>query len=845
MLREPFLIPFFAFAAGITATRVAPFRPPELLLATALFVAFAFAARLRSSRKLALVCLNLAIVASGALTATLHPAPNPPELDARDGDFLILSGCVVQPPLLTPGREQFTIELEPGARANVSLIVRDGEQAPPLEYGQRVEFDARVRKPRNFGNPGAFDYVHYLARRNVYWTASARVSDGIHVLDGRCGNRAMAAIFALRSAALRRIERLYAGDDYAIAMMEAVLIGESGKLQKVWTDHFRRTGTYHALVISGLHVAVLAGAFLALLRLFLLNEITALTIAAAGAWLYAAVSGWSAPVVRAAAGFTLYLVGRYMFRRGRVLNLVPAIALVFLIADPAQLFEASFQLSFLSVAAIGAFAMPLSERLMPRFREASHDLAAVTRDARMSPRGAALRIELRLVALTIALWTRIPQRHLLRAMEPCLRLFTWASEMIILSGVMQIALALPMALYFHRISITGLTANLAVVPLMSALVPVGFAAIFTGLGPIAWIARQLLALSAGVVRWHVQFEPSHRVPDPPFWLACALVAALILVAVAARYRSKWLMPALAAALTGFALLIAAPFEPEIRPGTLELTAIDVGQGDALMVTTPQRKVVLIDSGGFPLFGNRTKPNIDMGEDVVSPYLWTRRIQHADIIATTHAHEDHVGGLHALIENFRPAEIWTGAVPEQSPESGTLAEARAAGIRVLRRRTGESFDFGGAHFEILSPPSEYEPGQPDNNDSLTMRISYGRHSFLLTGDIERPVEDELVQQHLLSPVTVLKVAHHGSKTSSTEEFLQATTPEFAVISAGYLNLFHHPHREVLERLWEHHVDTLRTDQSGLVTIRSDGRRITISTNAGEEILRTLPGPLQEW
>ena len=845
MLREPLLIPFFAFAAGVTATRLSAFQLHELVAALTLFLAFALVARFRRAPRLAFVCLNLAIVSAGALTATLHRPSNPPELDSRDGDLLILSGCVVQPPLLMPGREQFTLELEPGARANVSLIVKDGEQPPDLEYGQRVEFDAKVRKPRNFGNPGAFDYVHYLARRNVYWTASARASDGIRVLPGRCGNSVMALIFRIRSAALRRIETLYAGDDYAIAMMEAVLIGESGKLQKVWTDHFRRTGTYHALVISGLHVAVLAGAVLALLRLFLLNEIAALAIAAAGAWLYAAVSGWSAPVVRAAAGFTLYLVGRYMFRRGRVLNLVPAIALVFLIADPAQLFEASFQLSFLSVAAIGAFAIPLSERLMPRFRDASRDLPTVARDARMTPRGAELRIELRLLADTLALWTPVRAPHLLRAMEPGMRLFTWTAEMMILSGVMQIALALPMALYFHRVSITGLTANLAVVPLMSALVPVGFAAIFTGLRPVAWVAHLLLMLSARVVRWHVQFEPAHRVPDPPVWLAVVLVAALILVAVTARYRSKWLIATLGAALSAFVLLIAAPFQPEIQPAALELTAIDVGQGDALMVTTPAGKVLLVDSGGFPVFGNRPKPNLDMGEDVVSPYLWTRRIQHADVIATTHAHEDHIGGLHALVENFHPAEIWTGAVAAESPESETLAQARAAGIRVLRRRTGEAFEFGGAYFEILSPPSDYEAGKPDNNDSLTMRITYGQHSFLLTGDIERPIEDELVQQHLLSRITVLKVAHHGSKTSSNEEFLDATQPEFAVISAGYLNLFHHPHTEVLERLAAHHVDTLRTDQSGLVTIRSDGRRITVRTNAGEQRLVALPGPLEEW
>ena len=181
------------------------------------------------------------------------------------------------------------------------------------------------------------------------------------VLPGRCGSRLMAGIFALRVATLDRIERLYGGNHYSTGMMEAILIGESSKLEKVWTENFRRTGTFHALVISGVHVTVLAGVLLFLLRLCAVPEFTALTLTAGSAWLYALVSGLSAPVVRAAGGFTLYLIARFFFRKGRVMNLLAAIALVYLLWDPGQMFDASFQLSFLCVAAIGALATPLLE----------------------------------------------------------------------------------------------------------------------------------------------------------------------------------------------------------------------------------------------------------------------------------------------------------------------------------------------------------------------------------------------------------------------------------------------------------------------------------------------------
>src|SRR5262249_16668137 len=157
------------------------------------------------------------------------------------------------------------------------------------------------------------------------------------------------------------IEKLYSGDDYSTGMMEAILIGESSKLEKIWTEDFRRTGTFHALVISGVHVSVLAAVLLFLLRLCMIPEIPALAVTPAAAWLYALVSGFSAPVVRAAGGFSLYLVARFFFRRGRVMNLLAAVALVYLLFDPAQMFDASFQLSFLCVAAIGALGTPLLE----------------------------------------------------------------------------------------------------------------------------------------------------------------------------------------------------------------------------------------------------------------------------------------------------------------------------------------------------------------------------------------------------------------------------------------------------------------------------------------------------
>jgi competence protein ComEC len=832
-VREPLLLPLAAFAAGILIAKMSPFGALECALAAAAFTALAIIEHVRGAALIRGAAAALALVMSGTLAAVLHQPGPPPEIDATAQETVILSGCVVEPTVFTEDRDRFTLELAPGARVNVSFWLREGEKPPRLEYGQLVEFDGKIRKVHNFENPGAFDYVRYLARRQVYWTASARASAPIRILPGRCGSRLLAGLFALRTAALDRLEKLYAGDPHAVALTEAILLGESTKLEKVWTEDFRRTGTYHALVISGLHVTVLAGVLLFCLRLCALGELTSLLVATLAAWLYAGVSGWSAPVIRAAGGFTLYIVARYFYRRGRVLNLLAAIAFGYLVWDPGQLFDASFQLSFLAVAAIGAFAVPVLDATSGGYRAAPRALAEPRRDLRLTPRAAELRVEMRLIAETIALWTPVPQRLSLAILGAGLRFALWAFEMVAISAVIQIALALPMALYFHRISITGLSANLIIVPVMSAAVPLGFIAIFTGWAPVAQLVALLLRVASAVANWHVHFEPSRRIPDPPLWLDIALIAALVAAAIAMRLKTWWRWPAAGAVAAAFATLLISPFPPELERGRLEMTAVDVGQGDGILIALPDGKLMLVDSGGIPQYGRRSKPKLDIGEDVISPYLWTRRIQKVDILALSHGHEDHIGGAAALIANFRPNEIWTGARTDCAIWNVVLENARREGARVRERRAGEHFVVGGAAVDILAPTADYIPGDsPGNNDSLAFRISYGEHSFLLTGDIEWPVESRLAADGVLTRTTVLKTPHHGSKTSSTNAFLDALQPAVAVVSAGYQNMFHHPHAAVLERFAEHHTSVLRTDLDGLITISTDGRRLAIHTMRGD-------------
>jgi competence protein ComEC len=831
-VKNPLVAPLSALAAGIVLARFVQFEIRELLLVVAFLAIISMVPEVTvtsGTNSLSWICCLVTMLASGALLQTLHTPGKSPEIDAGSRETVLVSGCVVEPSAFNDGRDQFLLELAPRARARVSLAVREGETPPNFAYGQKVELQARLRPVRNFQNPGAFDYAAFSARGNIYWNASVAAGSPITMQPGRCGSLFAGAIFGLRTAALNRIEQLYKNDAYATGMMEATLIGETRKLEKIWTDHFRRTGTFHMLVIDGLHIMVLAAFFLFLLRLCFIPELPALACTAAGAWLYVLVSGSNAPAVRAAGGFTLYLAARFFYRRGRPMNLLAAVAIVYLICDPGQLFEPGFQLSFLCVAAIAMLAVPVLNGTSAPFSSGLRGIAEVSRDPRMPRRTTQFRIELRLLAKTLHYYLRIPQSWLVRIVAFAARLIFYAYEMAVISTAIQIGMALPMAIYFHRISLSGFSANIIVVPLLALVVPIGFVAVFTGWHFPAAIAEWLLIASEKIANWHLLIEPNWRVPDPPLWLCIAFSAALLTLSLAMTKSRRWGWAA--ASLVGilFVLVFWHPFPPAVHAGELELTVIDVGQGDSLLVAFPDGKLMLMDGGGVLSFGKHAKPRMDIGEDVVSPYLWGRSIRKIDIIALSHAHADHAQGLPALIENFHPSELWIGATAPSEAWTAVEQRAHQEKVNIVAMRSGKAFDFGGTRIEVLSPPSDYVPSEsPKNNDSLAMRITYGRRSFLLTGDMEKPMEARALADGEPLRADVLKVGHHGSNTSSTGPFLDAVSPIYAVISDGFENSFHHPHPLVLERLAGHRAGILRTDSQGLITIRTDGRRISVET-----------------
>ncbi len=388
-------------------------------------------------------------------------------------------------------------------------------------------------------------------------------------------------------------------------------------------------------------------------------------------------------------------------------------------------------------------------------------------------------------------------------------------------------MTLPMAMYFHRITLFALPVNLLILPLLTLLLP---AALLMLLLLLVWpaaalvpaaIVTLLLHLSVGLVHLFGSFAlGDFRIPAPLAWQSLifwALLAAAIVLARGGRWsrRTAW------AALILGALAAIAPRPIDHPHDALLVEAIDVGQGDSLLLITPDGKTLLVDGGGFPGGANQSRHNFDIGEEVVSPALWARGIRHLDAVALSHAHSDHMEGLPAILRNFHPTELWVGNNPPVPSYEALLDEARDLHVQVRPLHAQDALSFGDTKIRVFAPFSDYVPGpEPGNNDSLVLHVAYGATSVLLEGDAEAPIEHAMLAEPGLKS-TLLKVGHHGSISSTQADFLAHVAPQCAVISCGLRNRFGHPRPEVLNELQVAGVRTWVTDIDGTTCFRLDG------------------------
>ncbi len=720
----------------------------------------------------------------------------------------------------------------------------DGEPPPVLHAGEEVAVLTEAKRPQVFRDEGAFDRRAYLAQQNIDLVATLRASKLIERIS--LPTPTIGTLLAQARRRLRdEIDELFAGSPQVAGVLRAMLLGDRSFVDRAEATAFQKTGVFHVLVVAGLHVGALAFALYWAGRRLRLSRVGTMlfTLTILGA--YVAVVEQRAPVLRAAMMAAMVVLGGFFFRRLELLNSAALAALILLAAKPLALRDSSFQLTFVAIGCIAGLALPWLEKTAQPYVRALRGCRDVTRDAAHEPRAIQFRIDLR--SLTQWLSSMLPRwmgKPTGDVMVGGLFLTFRVWELLVLTMALQAGMLPLMARDFHRIPLSAPMVNLAAVPLTGVVVPLGFLTLACGLifptagkllaAPLAWLTALLLQ----IVQWFAHFRVwSYRIPGPPFWLIVLFFAAAILLATEMRLNhplKRTMLWGLCMMFIVCALTIAIyPFGEKWTKGRLELSVLDVGQGDSLFVVSPGGKTLLIDGGGafggFP--GHEEDNGVDPGEEAVSPYLWSRGFQKLDVVALTHAHQDHLGGLPAILENFRVGRLWIGR-EVSSPALARLEElARERKIPIEHELRGKSFRWDGVEGSFLWPeiaPEEVAPSAK-NNDSLVLHLQYGSRSILLPGDAEKQVEREILSENSVEALhsDVLKIGHHGSKNSTTPEFLAAVQPRFGIISAGEDNPYGHPNTELLERLENAGVRILRTDRDGAVHVLTDGARLEIT------------------
>ena len=683
---------------------------------------------------------------------------------------------------------------------------------PAYRYGDVLNVTGKLETPEPFDN---FDYKTYLARQGIY---SVIYYPKVEILDRGQGFKPWQWIYSLRERFSASLARALPEPQCSLA--QAILLGLRGDIPDSLNEAFSRTGTAHILAISGLHMSIIIAMFLSLgILVFGRQRSIYIWLALALTWLYALLAGMHPPIIRATIMGSLFLIAEHLGRQRSAIIALAFAAAVMVGIQPQLLWSVSFQLSFLAMAGLVLF--------YPYFQT----------------------------------WGRKGIAHLFKNREKVVPTVSIITDGFATSLAAIVAAGPLIAYNFGVVSLVALPATFFSLPALPFIIVTSALVAFVGLFAmfaaqiLGWLAWLFLSYFLSVVQGFDALPfSSFQVSTISAWYIWGYYAILAGVIASFNYRKqladfssrltsrikrvaqgipkphlgfsmKWLvLPLLVVAILVWSVALTTPDDK------LHISFLDVGQGDAILIQTPHGQDILIDGGPDP-----QKLNLELSEKL--PF-WDRTI---DLVVSTQPQADHLTGLVDVLQRYEVKRVLEPGVSYNSSiyqEWCNLVEEKQ--IKKDKARAGQEIDLGnGIKLEVLNPPANLWEGTSNDvdNNGVVLRLSWGKVSFLFTADTREEVEFELIGQRANLKSTVLKVAHHGSETSTTSQFLAAVDPEVAVISVGEDNPFGHPSPEVLERLIDRlgEDNVYRTDEDGTIEFITDGERLWVEVENQENSL----------
>ncbi len=850
-------------------------------------------ALLRRKSQIAMVLITLSFLLAGIMLALLERGSRPrgsvkqliQSETIRVGEPVEITGVLQREPEIAAGRCHLNLQVERvrsqsverEASGNVPLLVAVPTQSIEedlnqlaLRYGARIRVMTSLNRTDEFRNPGVSLFTEYLDRKGYDATGFVRSPLLIERLDDERVFLPLAWIYQWRRRLQKDFDTRLSSETAGV--LDAALLGNRYNLSRSTSERFRAGGTFHVLVISGMHITFLGGLIFFITRRFTRNRVLQFISPVAVVWGYSIAVGAGTSVVRAALMFTVVLLAPLVSRRASALNALGGVAIALLVWRPSDLLDPSFQLTFVSVLAIVVLAFPLLEKMSeigswrptrntPYPPRCAPWLRSFSECLFWSERKGKREIELanfsyRLFKAPLA--ERLERMHVQRALR-----YTFGA--VVVSSAVQLMLLPFLVVYFHRLSPASFILNITVGILMAAVTATALAGLLVA-QVSAVIAAPLLRVADGL-NWIMvhsvdPFESvgiaSIRLPEYTGWLAgiyalyylpLAILAVLLfswkplqLPRQHAKRRIRGIVWAIPAQLFFIALIVFHPGSAAKSDGRLRIDFLDVGQGDAALVTFPEGTTVLIDGGGQPgpfknpggeAVGSFEPEKRSIGEMVVSEYLWWRGLDRVDYLIATHADADHMDGLSFVAGNFAVRAALVSRSPGRDADYAEFAQTLSSkGIPLRLVGAGDEIRIGDVSMSVLWPTPSINPELPyGNNNSVVLQLRYGTRSVLFTADIEAQGEKSLLMSQSAIAGDVVKVPHHGSRTSSTPDFIAATRASFAVISVGQNSMFGHPNKDVVERWMGSGAEVLTTGKSGTITVMTNGRDL--------EVIRFVP------